>query len=83
MWGKRGSARRLDEEVCVLKPIKAGLWRDAFFVWCSPRGLVEAPHDSGVGWKQFVMLLEEVLVCSGAAFHPPCASRVDERDSSV
>ncbi len=54
-----------------MKPIKAGLWRDAFFVWCSPRGLVEAPHDSGVGWKQFMMLLEEVLVCGGVAFHPP------------
>ena len=66
-----------------MKPIKAGLWRDAFFVWCSPRGLVEAPHDSGVDWKQFMMLLEEVLVCGGVAFHPPCASRVDERDSSV
>ena len=33
--------------------------------------LVEAPHDSGVGWKQFMMLLEKVLVCGGVAFHPP------------
>ena len=63
--------------------MKAGLWRDAFFVWCSPRGLVEAPHDSGVDWKQFMMSLEEVLVSGGVAFHPLCASRVDERDSSV
>ena len=40
-------------------------------------------NDSGVGWKQLMMLLEEVLVCGGVAFHPPCASRVNERDSSV
>ena len=42
-----------------MKLIRACLWREAFFVWCSPRGLVEAPHDSGVGWKQFMMMLEE------------------------
>ena len=57
--------------MCVVKPMKACLWSDAFFVWCSPRGLVKAPHDSGVDWKQFMMLLEEVLVCGGVAFHPP------------
>ena len=43
-----------------------------------PQGLCKAPHDSGVCWKQFMMLLEEVLVCGGVSFHPPCASRVDE-----
>ena len=42
-----------------------------FLVWCSPRGLVEAPHDSGVGWKQFMTLLEEVLVHGDAAFQTP------------
>ncbi len=26
---------------------------------------------SGVCWKQFMMLLEEVLVCGGVSFHPP------------
>ena len=36
-----------------------------------PRGLCKAPHDSGVCWKQFMMLLEEVLVCGGVSFHPP------------
>ena len=37
-----------------------------------------ALHDSGVCWKQFMMLLEEVLVCGGVSFRPPCTSRVDE-----
>ena len=50
----------------------------------APRGEhVEAPHDSGVGWKQFMVLLKKVLICGGVAFHSPCASRVDDRDSSV
>ena len=66
-----------------MKPIRACLWRDAFFVWCSPRGLIKAPHDFGVSWKQFMMLLEEVLVIGSVAFHSPRASWVDERDSSV
>ncbi len=43
-----------------------------------PQGLCKAPHDSGVCWKQFMMLLEEALVCGGVSFHPPCTSRVDE-----
>ena len=29
-------------------------------------------HDPGVGWKQFMMSLEEVLVCVVVAFHLPC-----------
>jgi hypothetical protein len=29
--------------------------------------LCKAPHDSGVCWKQFMMLLEEVLVCGGVS----------------
>jgi hypothetical protein len=43
-----------------------------------PQGLCKAPHDSGVCWKQLMMLLEEVLVCGGISFHPPCTSRVAE-----
>ena len=56
-----------------MKPVKACLWRDSFFVWwCPPQGLCKAPHDSGVCWKQFMMMLqEEVLVCGGVSFHPP------------
>ena len=42
-----------------------------------PQGLCKAPHDSGVCWKQFMMLLEEFSVCGSASFHP-CMSRVDE-----
>ena len=26
-----------------------------------------------VGWKQFMMVFEEVVVCGGVAFHPPAA----------
>jgi hypothetical protein len=26
-----------------------------------------------------MMLLEEVLVCGGVSFHPPCTSRIDDR----
>ncbi len=33
----------------------------------SPQGLYKAPHDSGVCWKQFMVLLEEVLVCGGVS----------------
>ncbi len=36
-----------------------------------PQGLCKAPRDSGVCWKQFVLLLEEVMVCGGVSFHPP------------
>ena len=42
------------------------------------QGLCKAPHDSGVCWKQFTMLLEEVSVCDGVSFDSPCTSRVDE-----
>ncbi len=35
----------------LLVKLRACLWRDAFFVWCSPRELCK--------WKQFTMLLEE------------------------
>ena len=42
------------------------------------QGLCKAPHDSGVYWKQFMMLLEEDLVCGGVSFHPPFTSRVGE-----
>ncbi len=37
----------------------------------NPQGLCKAPHDSGVCWKQFAMLLEDYLVCGGDSFHPP------------
>ena len=43
-----------------------------------PQRLRKTPHDSGVCWEQFVMLLGEVLVCGGVSFHPSCTSRVDE-----
>ena len=33
-----------------------------------PQGLCKAPHDSGVYWKQFMMLLEEVLDEAFSAF---------------
>ncbi len=36
-----------------------------------PRGLYKAPHDFGVCWKQFMMLLKGVSVCGGVSFHPP------------
>ena len=37
-----------------------------------PQGLCKAPHDPGVCWKQFMMLLEEDLVCGGVScFIPP------------
>ncbi len=61
-----------------MKPVRACLWRNAFFVWCSPKGFCKAPHDSGVFWKQFMVLLEEVLVCGGVSFLTPCTSRVEE-----
>ena len=31
VWGKRRSARRLNEYTCVVKPVRAYFWRDAFF----------------------------------------------------
>ena len=57
-------------------PVRACSWRTAFFVWCSQLGLCKAPHDSGVCWKQIMMLLEEDLVCGGVP--SPCTSRVGE-----
>ena len=75
VWGKRGSARRLSGKAWVVKPVRACLWRNAFSLCgAPPQGLCKAPHDSGVCWKQFMMLLEEVLVCGGVSFHPPCTS---------
>ena len=49
---KRRSARRLNEYEWVVKPIKAFFVEKCFV------------HDSGVGWKQFMMLLEEVYLLS-------------------
>ncbi len=41
VWGKRRSSRRLNEQAWVVKPVRACLWRNAFFVWCSPAGVVQ------------------------------------------
>ena len=49
---KRRSARRLNEYAWVVKPIRA-----FFEEKCSV-------HYSGVGWKQFMMLLCEVYLLS-------------------
>ena len=40
-----------------------------------PRGLLKAPHDSGVCWKQFMMLLEEELVCGGVSRARPGSAK--------
>jgi hypothetical protein len=61
-----------------VKPVRACLWRNASLCGAPRRGLCKAPHDSGVCCKQFMMLLEEVLVRGGVSFDPPCTSRVDE-----
>ncbi len=60
VWGKRGSARRLNEEAWVVKPVGrvCGEMLSLCFVrGAPPQGLCKAPHDSGVCWKQFIMLL--------------------------
>ena len=57
-----------------MKPIRACLWRDAFYVLCSLWSMIKSSHVSGVCWKQFMMLLEEVLVGGVVLFHAPCAS---------
>ena len=44
-----------------------------------PRGLCKAPHGSGVCWKQFMMLLAEVLVCGGVSPARPWSRRRDSR----
>ncbi len=44
-----------------------------------PQGLCKAAHHSGVYWKQFMVLLEEVLVCGGVSFQPPYTSRPGRR----
>ncbi len=74
VFGQTRKCKALNEKACVVKPFRACLWRNGFLVW-----LCKAPHDFGVCWKQFMMLLEEVLVCGGVSFQPPCTSRgVDE-----
>ena len=57
------------------------MWSDVSFVWRSPQGFCKAPDDSNVPWKQFIMLLEEVLVCGGVSFHPPLHVPGRRRDS--
>ena len=54
----------VDEAVVEEKVVKA-----VAFLLCGapPQRLCKAPHDSGVCWKQFMMLLEEVLVCGGVS----------------
>ena len=39
------------------------------FLCVPPQGLCKAPHDSGVCWKQFMMLLEEGKFWFVAVFH--------------
>ena len=53
-----------------VKPIRACLclWSQRpSLLWCSPAGAVNAPHDSGMCWKQFMMCLEDTWFV--AAFH--------------
>jgi hypothetical protein len=67
-------SRRVCCEACQ------GMFVEKCFLWlCAapPQGLwlCKAPHDSGACC---CLLLEEVFVCGGVSFHPPCTSRVDE-----
>ncbi len=41
VWDKRRSARRLSEQAWVVKPVRACLWGNAFFMWCSPAGVMQ------------------------------------------
>ncbi len=56
---KRGGAGQM-----LMKPVMLSL------CGAPPQGLCKASRDSGVCWKQFMILLEEVLVCGGV-FIPP------------
>ena len=56
---------------------------ECFLCVVLPQGLCKAPHDSGVCWKQFMMLLEEDLVCGSVSFQSPCTSRVDDEGIRV
>ena len=59
-----GSIMKLDQKSKVKRRVCGEM---NYLCGAPPQGLCKAPHDSGVGWKQFMMLLEEVLVCGGVS----------------